>query len=90
MIIEDNREHTEEQRRRVLRKTEEKGLVCDGCGLRDFEVGNALYLGFLFLSEDPDAYMVALTCKGWGCESPRTGIRLHEADFLEEPARDDR
>ncbi len=82
MIIEDNRELTEEQKRRVLRKVEERGFACGSCGSGDFEVGNALYLGFLFLSEHQDAYMVALTCKGRGCESPRTGIRLHQLDFL--------
>lgn len=82
MIIEDNRELTEEQKRRVLRKTEERGVVCGSCGSGDFEVGDALYLGFLFLSEDQDAYMVALTCEGRGCGSPRTGIRLHQLDFL--------
>jgi len=82
MIIEDNRELTEEQKRRVLRKTGEEGVACGGCGSGDFEVGNALYLGFLFLSEHQDAYMVALTCAVRGCESPRTGIRLHELDFL--------
>jgi hypothetical protein len=82
VIIDDNRELTEEQKRRVLRKIEEKEVVCGSCGSGDFEVGEALYLGFLFLSEDQDAYMVALTCKGLGCESPRTGIRLHQLDFL--------
>ena len=82
MILDDNRVLTEEQKRRVLRKAEEKEVVCGYCGSRDFEVGEALYLGFLFLSEDQDAYMVALTCKRPGCQSPRTGIRLHELDFL--------
>ncbi|MDP9440224.1 MAG: hypothetical protein M3P49_16030 [Actinomycetota bacterium] len=82
MILDDNRELTEEQKRRVLRKVEERGFACESCDSGDFEVGEALYLGFLFLSERQDAYMVALTCKEPGCESPRTGIRLHELDFL--------
>ncbi len=82
MIIEENKELTEEQRRRVLLKVEERGVACRSCGSVDFEVGEALYLGFLFLSEDGDAYMVALTCKDAACESPRTGIRLHRLDFL--------
>ncbi|HEV2093924.1 MAG TPA: hypothetical protein VGR18_12240 [Rubrobacter sp.] len=82
MILDDNRELSDEQKRRVLRKAEERGLICESCGSGDFEVGEALYLGFLFLSEDQDAYMVALTCKRPGCESPRTGIRLHQLDFL--------
>lgn len=82
MIIDDNRELTGEQKRRVLVKTGERGVTCGSCGSGDFEVGEALYLGFLFLSEAQDAYMVALTCKNPGCESPRTGIRLHELDFL--------
>ncbi len=90
MIIDDNREITEDQKRRVLRRVEERGFTCASCGSGDFEVGEALYLGFLFLSENPDAYMVALTCEGRGCESPRTGIRLHQLDFLwEEWTRDD-
>jgi hypothetical protein len=42
----------------------------------------------LFLSEDHDNHMVALTCKNPDCGSPRTGIRLREADFLKEPTRD--
>lgn len=82
MIIGDNRELNEEQKRRVLLKTQERGASCGSCGSGDFEVGEALYLGFLFLSEAQDAYMVALTCKEPGCESPRTGIRLHQLDFL--------
>ena len=58
------------------------------CGWTDFEVGDSLYLGFLFLSEDHDNHMVALTCKNPDCGAPRTGIRLHEADFIKEPSTD--
>ncbi len=90
MIIGENKALDENQKRRVLEKVGEKGFICGSCGSGDFEVGEALYLGFLFLSEDHDAYMVALTCENPDCESPRTGIRLHEAEFLEEPAGDDR
>lgn len=82
MIIGENEKLDERQRRAVLARVEERGFRCGSCGSEDFEVGEALYLGFLFLSEDRDDYMVALTCKESGCETPRTGIRLHEAEFL--------
>jgi hypothetical protein len=69
-------------RDRVLRMVAEKGGHCERCGGTNFEVGHALYLGFLFLDEDDDAYMVALTCRNPHCTQPRTGIRLREKDFL--------
>ncbi|HZC91855.1 MAG TPA: hypothetical protein VE400_14580 [Mycobacterium sp.] len=68
-------------RDRVLAQVAAKGGHCEACGATDFEVGRALYLGFLFLDEDDDAYMVALTCRTTEC-GQRTGIRLHEKDFL--------
>ena len=67
---------------RVLAHVAAKGGHCETCGATDFEVGHALYLGFLFLDEDDDAYMVALTCRNPKCTQPRTGIRLREKDFL--------
>ena len=88
MIIDDNKVLSEAQKQRVIEKVEERGFTCGSCGSNDFEVGEALYLGFLFLDEDNDAYMVALTCKEPDCDTPRTGIRLHEADFLKETSRD--
>ena len=81
MILGDNKRLDENEKRRVLEKARERGFACEGCGSKDFEVGDALYLGFLFLSEDRDAYMVALTCENPGCPAPRTGIRLHQLDF---------
>jgi hypothetical protein len=69
-------------RDRVLNLVAAKGGHCERCGATDFEVGHALYLGFLFLDEDDDAYMVALTCRNPECTQPRTGIRLREKDFL--------
>jgi hypothetical protein len=72
------------QKRRVLEKARDQGITCGSCGSQDFEVGGALYLGFLFLNEDNDTHIVALTCKKPDCETPRTGIKLHEADFLKE------
>ncbi|MGA8546823.1 MAG: hypothetical protein WB785_16395 [Mycobacterium sp.] len=68
-------------RDRVLAQVAAKGGHCESCGQTDFEVGHALYLGFLFLDEDSDAYMVALTCCNPEC-GQRTGIRLREKDFL--------
>lgn len=71
-----------DERARVLEQVAAKGGRCEICGATDFDVGDALYLGFLFLDEDNDAYMVALTCRNPQCEKPRTGIRLREKDFL--------
>jgi hypothetical protein len=88
MKLGENNRLNEAQRARVLDMIQERGFTCHSCGSADFEVGNSLYLGFLFLSEDRDSHMVALTCKNPDCVAPRTGIRLHEADFLKEPSRD--
>ena len=68
-------------RDRVVAQVAAKGGHCESCGGTDFEVGHALYLGFLFLDEDDDAYMVALTCRNPEC-GQRTGITLRENDFL--------
>jgi hypothetical protein len=88
MFLGDNTRLDETQKSRVLEKVEERGFTCQTCGSTGFEVGDSLYLGFLFLSEDHDDHMVALTCTNPDCGLPRTGIRLHEADFLEEPSTD--
>lgn len=69
-------------RERVLQLVSAKGGHCEGCGGTDFTVGDALYLGFLFLDEDTDAYMVALTCGNPDCVKPRTGIVLPENDIF--------
>jgi|GEM_PF-1369847 len=67
---------------RVLELVAVKGGHCAGCGAKDFAVGHALYLGFLFLNEDDDAFMVGLTCRNAGCPAPRTGIVLAANEFL--------
>ncbi len=82
MIIRENTELTESQRRRVLERVEERNFTCASCGSGDFEVGEALEMGFLFLDEEHGSYMVALTCENLDCENPRTGIRLHRLEFL--------
>lgn len=69
-------------RERVSEQVAAKGGYCECCGAKDFEVGDALFLGFLFLDEDSDAYMIALTCRNPDCTKPRTGIVLPEKDFL--------
>ncbi|MCV7099795.1 hypothetical protein [Mycobacterium palustre] len=69
-------------RQRVSAQIAAKGGHCECCGATEFDVGDALYLGFLFLDEEPDAYMVALTCRNPRCAKPRTGIVLAEGDFL--------
>lgn len=72
----------EAARHRVRRQIVRKGGYCDCCGATDFDVSDALFLGFLFLDEDDDAYMIALTCRNRECAKPRTGIILSEKDFL--------
>ncbi len=69
-------------RGRVSEQIAAKGGYCECCGAKDFAVGDALFLGFLFLDEDHDAYMIALTCRNPDCAKPRTGIVLPEKDFL--------
>lgn len=68
-------------RHRVLERLAAAGGHCASCGGTDFDVGDALYLGFLFLDEDDDAYMVALTCRNPECSTPRTGVTVHGNDF---------
>lgn len=68
-------------RDRVAELVAAKGGHCERCGGTGFDVGHALYLGFLFLDEDIDAYLVALTCRDPDC-GRRTGIRLREKEFL--------
>lgn len=80
----ENRELSEKQKQRVLKRIRERGFACGSCGSEDFEVGEALELGFLFLSEEHDTYMVALTCRERDCAAPRTGIKLHGSEFLPE------
>lgn len=64
-----------------------KGGHCEACGATDFAVGDAMIMGFLFLDEDADAYMVALTCRNPHCPKPRTGIRLCGMEFLSDEQR---
>ena len=80
MIRPENKVLDENQKRRVLEKVRERGFTCGSCGSGDFEVGEALYLGFPFLDEEHGNYMVALSCENPDCA--RTGIRLHESEFL--------
>ncbi|CAM3066523.1 hypothetical protein BST27_22560 [Mycobacterium intermedium] len=75
-------ELNEASRQRVSEQIHAKGGYCESCRRTDFEVGHALYLGFLFLNEDSDAYMVALTCRNPECPKPRSGIVLHEHEFV--------
>ncbi|ORV92390.1 hypothetical protein AWC11_08370 [Mycobacterium interjectum] len=72
-------------RRRVSEQIAAKGGHCECCGTTEFDVGGALFLGFLFLDEDHDAYMIALTCRNPDCAKPRTGIVLSEKDFRDGP-----
>ncbi len=71
------------RRDRVRRVARRRHATCPGCAnRRRWAVGDALPLGFLFLDEAEDAYMVALTCLRRGCPRPRTGIVLRAGDFL--------
>jgi len=82
MIRSEIKELNANQKHRVLARVEKRGFTCGNCGSNDFEVGGALYLGFLFLDEEHGVYMVALTCEKPDCDTPRTGIKLHESEFL--------
>ena len=82
MIIRENTELTESQKRRVLERVEERNFTCASCGSGDFSVREALEMGFLFLDEEHGTYMVALTCANPDCSAPRTGIRLYRTEFL--------
>lgn len=73
---------TTEQKKRVLEHVWQHQGRCRCCGNTTFTVGDALYLGYLFLSEDQDAYMVGLSCTNPHCPTPRTGVRLPAAQFL--------
>lgn len=69
-------------RERVSELVTVRGGHCGCCGGTEFTVGQALYLGFLFLDEAGDAYLVALTCTNPSCPLPRTAIRLRHNEFL--------
>lgn len=71
-------------RERVRDQIAAKGGHCEACGATDFAVGDALYMSFMFLNEEEDTFMVALTCRNPDCPKPRTGIRLRGKDFLTE------
>jgi hypothetical protein len=70
-------------RQRVQDRLAAQDKHCAACAGTVFDVGDALYLGFLFLDEDEDAYMVALTCRTQDCARPRTGMVLHGSGFLQ-------
>lgn len=72
---------------RVQEQIAAKGGHCEACGATDFAVGHAMIMGFLFLDEDADAYMVALTCRNSECPKPRSGIKLCGKDFLSDEQR---
>jgi hypothetical protein len=74
---------TVEHKDRVLQQVCRRRGTCRHCGGEEFRVGDALYLGFLFLSENQDAYMAALTCTNSACPTPHTGIRLRASEFLD-------
>ncbi len=78
-----------EQKHRVAKQLRRHRITCTSCGSEDLDIGDGLYLGFLFLHEEQDSYLIALTCKNPDCPAPRTGVRAHESQFLdngEEPA----
>jgi hypothetical protein len=77
------------QRERVRTLVRTRRLRCPVCGGRRFEVGDALYVGFLFVDTELDEYMVALTCKNPSCPAPRTGVALHAAEFLDHDRRNE-
>ncbi|HZQ32996.1 MAG TPA: hypothetical protein VFB19_14830 [Mycobacterium sp.] len=74
---------TETQRERVRTEIDRRRATCTACGNHEFTVGDALYLGFLFLNQNVGTYMVALTCTNTDCREPRTGIRLDESELFD-------
>jgi hypothetical protein len=83
MTTRENIKLGEEQKRKVSKLVEERGVACQGCGSTDFAVGDALQLGRLWFNEEHGAYMVGLRCEEPGCRE-LTGIRLHRSEFLDE------
>lgn len=69
---------------RVRAQIAAKGGYCGCCGATDFDVGDALFMGFLFVDSAGDEYMIALTCRNPECAKPRTGIILPEKSFLDD------
>jgi hypothetical protein len=65
------------QKERVLAQVRRQTGGCIGCGNPGLRVGDALHLGFLFLSEPADAWMVGLTCTDPACPTPHSGIKVH-------------
>ena len=82
MIIRENRELDESQKRSVLELVRERGVACESCGSHDFAVGEALELGRLWHNEEHGMYMVALRCEVPDC-NVSTGIRLRRTEFLD-------
>jgi hypothetical protein len=69
---------TTEQKKRVLEHVHHRRGSCRYCGGTTFIAGDALYLGYLFLSEDQDG----LCCTNPHCPTPHTGVRLPLTQFL--------
>lgn len=72
----------DEQKKRVLGWLRRRRARCRACGTKTFLIGDALFLGFLFLGAERDAYMIALTCTNRACPAPHTGVTLPESEFL--------
>lgn len=65
--------------RKVCDLLVERAIACQRCRSRDFTVGDALEMGSIWPNEELGTYMIALTCRHCGT---RSGIRLHESQFL--------
>lgn len=72
----------DDEKRKVGKQLSRRNVRCGSCGSSKFVIGDALYLGFLFLSERQDAYMIALTCDNRDCPAPRTALRLSARHFI--------
>jgi hypothetical protein len=68
-------------RERVSAQIAAKGGYRECCGAKDFDVGDALFLGFPFLDEDTDAYMVAPTCRNPDCAKAADRNRVAAEGF---------
>jgi hypothetical protein len=78
---------TEQETDRVRELLHERRFRCAGCGGAELGIGHCFYLGFVFVGEELDHYMVGLTCRNPECPAPYTGITLRESEVLSAPRR---
>jgi preprotein translocase subunit SecA len=80
-------ELTQQEKDRVRTQLRRRRSRCGACGGSEFEIGYGFYLGFLFVGEALENYMVGLTCQNPDCLAPYTGTTVRESQVLSEPRR---